>query len=54
MAESMHLKGYRITKAEELVPVLKEAFAQEVPAIIDCPVDYAENMKLSAYLKNLA
>ena len=31
-----------------------EAFAQEVPAIIDCPVDYAENMKLSAYLKNLA
>ncbi|MCR5253697.1 MAG: acetolactate synthase large subunit [Treponema sp.] len=53
MAESMHLKGYRITKAEDLVPVLKEAFAQNVPAIIDCPVDYSENLKLSEMLKSL-
>ena len=53
MAESMHLKGYKITKAEELIPVLKEAFAQDVPCIIDCPVDYSENLKLSERLKQI-
>ncbi|WMJ82180.1 acetolactate synthase large subunit [Clostridium sp. MB40-C1] len=50
-AESMGLKGYRVNKAEELVPILKEALAQNVPAIIDCSVDYSENLKLSNELK---
>lgn len=45
--------GYRITKAEDLVPTLKKAFEQNVPVIIDCPVDYAENTKLTAHLKEL-
>ena len=44
-AESMGAIGYRITKAEDLVPTLKKAFEQNVPVIIDCPVDYAENTK---------
>ena len=46
-AESMGLKGYRIEKAADLVPVLKEALNQEVPAVIDCPVDYQENYRFS-------
>ena len=46
-AESMGLKGYRIEKAADLVPTLKEALAQEVPAVIDCPVDYRENYRFS-------
>ncbi|ANV88473.1 MULTISPECIES: acetolactate synthase large subunit [unclassified Picosynechococcus] len=46
-AESMGLKGYRITAAADLVPTLKEALAQDVPAVIDCPVDYSENVKFS-------
>ncbi|WP_024546638.1 acetolactate synthase large subunit [Picosynechococcus sp. NKBG15041c] len=46
-AESMGLKGYRITSAAELIPTLKEALAQSVPAVIDCPVDYSENVKFS-------
>lgn len=50
-AESMHAKGYRINKAEELLPTLEEAFKQKVPVIIDCPVDYAENEKLSEHLR---
>jgi acetolactate synthase-1/2/3 large subunit len=50
-AESMHVKGYRITKAEDLVPVLKKAFEETVPVIIDCPVDYSENGKLTENLK---
>jgi len=30
-----------------LIPVLKEALAQDVPAVIDCPVDYRENHRFS-------
>ncbi len=52
-AEAMGLKGYRVTKAEDLVPILKEALAQKVPTIIDCAVDYSENLKLSNQLKEL-
>jgi acetolactate synthase-1/2/3 large subunit len=46
-AESMGLKGYRVESASELVPILKKALADDVPAVIDCPVDYAENIRFS-------
>ncbi len=46
-AESMGLKGYRVKSAEDLIPTLKEALAQDVPAVIDCPVDYQENLRFS-------
>lgn len=52
-AESMHAVGYRVTKAEEFPDILREAFSKSVPAIIDCPVDYGENTKLTEYLKDL-
>ena len=52
-AESMHGIGYRIERAGDLMAVLEDAFRQSAPAIIDCPVDYSENVKLSAYLKEL-
>lgn len=52
-AESMGAVGYRITRAEELVPTLEKAFEQNVPVIIDCPVDYSENTKLTAHLEEL-
>ncbi len=52
-AESMHAKGYRIEHAEDLLPTLEEAFRQTVPVIIDCPVDYGENVKLTQSLKTL-
>jgi acetolactate synthase-1/2/3 large subunit len=52
-AEAMGLKGYRVTKAEDLVPMLKEALKQKVPAIIDCSVDYSENLKLTEMLSEL-
>ncbi|MBP5247738.1 MAG: acetolactate synthase large subunit [Fibrobacter sp.] len=42
-AESMHLKGYRIERTEDLIPTLEEAFKQDVPSIIECPVDYSVN-----------
>ena len=53
LAESMGCRGYRVTRTEELLPILEEAFCQEVPAVIDCPIDYRENMLLTARLKAL-
>ena len=53
LAEAMNCKGYRIENAEELVPTLEEAFCQEAPAVIDCRVDYRENIKLSKYLEEI-
>ncbi|MGN0372333.1 MAG: acetolactate synthase large subunit [Enterocloster sp.] len=52
-AESMHAVGYRIEKAEDLIPTLEKAFKQTVPVIIDCPVDYSENTKLTEHLKEI-
>ena len=46
-AESMGLKGYRVESAADLIPTLKEALAQDVPTVIDCPVDYKENLRFS-------
>ncbi len=47
LAESMGLKGYRIASALDFVPTLKEALSQNVPAVIDCPIDYRENLRFS-------
>lgn len=46
-AESMGLKGYRVEAAEDLIPTLKTALEDDVPAVIDCPVDYRENIRFS-------
>ena len=53
LAEAMHCKGYRVEKAEDLIPTLEEAFRQTVPSVITVPVDYGENMKLSSHLKEV-
>ncbi|MEL7350292.1 MAG: acetolactate synthase large subunit [Cyanobacteria bacterium P01_A01_bin.116] len=47
LAESMNLKGYRIESVEDFVPTLKEALSQTVPTVIDCPIDYRENLLFS-------
>ena len=49
-AESFGAKGYRIEKGEELLPTLEKALADDTVSIIDCPVDYAENLKLTGKL----
>src|SRR4030043_2403699 len=53
LAESFGARGYRVTTENELLPVIKDALVQKVPAIIDCPVDYSENMKLTEKLGRL-
>jgi acetolactate synthase-1/2/3 large subunit len=52
-AESFGAKGYRVERTQDLVPTLKKALAEDTVVIIDCPVDYSENMKLTQRLKEL-
>ena len=52
-AESFGAKGYRIERANDLAPTLKRALVDNTVAIIDCPVDYSENMKLTEKLATL-
>lgn len=47
LAESMGLKGYRVESAGDLIPILKTALEQDVPTIIDVPVDYSENLRFN-------
>ncbi len=46
LAASFGCKGYAIGDADELGPVLAEALTSDVPALIDIPIDYSENIKL--------
>ena len=52
-AESFGARGYRVESAKELGPILKQALGDGTVSVIDCPVDYAENMKLTEKLGNL-
>jgi len=49
-AESFGAKGYRIEKGEDLLPTLKQALDDNTVSVIDCPVDYSENLKLTSKL----
>ncbi len=49
-AESFGAKGYRIERGEDLLPTLKKALADNTVSVIDCPVDYSENLKLTSKL----
>ncbi len=52
-AESFGAKGYRVERTADLVPTLKKALAEDTVTIVDCPVDYRENMKLTRQLETL-
>lgn len=52
-AESFGAKGYRIQAADELAPVLREALEGNTLAVISCPVDFRENLRLTERLGRL-
>ncbi len=52
-AESFGAKGYRVESAGDLLPTLKKALSCGKVAIVDCPVDYRENMILTEKLGKL-
>jgi len=46
-------KGFRVERTEDLPAILEEALASNTVSIIDCPVDYRENIKLTEQMGNL-
>jgi len=44
------MKGFRISAADELLPILRRALAGDSVSLIVCPVDYSENVALSKML----
>ena len=42
-AESFGAAGFRVRKAGDLPEILREAFALNRPAVIECPIDYSMN-----------
>ncbi|KTD08063.1 acetolactate synthase large subunit [Legionella jamestowniensis] len=52
-AESFGIKAYSIKAAKDLLPTLQSALASNELVLIDCPVDYSENVKLTDKLGHL-
>ncbi|HEY1665003.1 MAG TPA: acetolactate synthase large subunit [Trebonia sp.] len=52
-AESFGAKGYRISSADELLPCLQTALADDTVSVIACPVDYTANTELIRTLGDL-
>ena len=52
-AESFGARGYRVSSAGDLLPVLTEALALDTVSVIACPVDYSENLRLTDTLGEL-
>ena len=44
IAKAYGLKGYDISSSEKIVPILKEVFADDSPALVHCKVDYNEDV----------
>lgn len=53
LAQAFGAKGYRVESARDLAPALRDALASPGPTIVDVPVDYRENPKLTARLGQL-
>ncbi|HOP06055.1 MAG TPA: acetolactate synthase large subunit [candidate division Zixibacteria bacterium] len=53
LARSYGAHGIRVKKGDDLTQVLKKAFRLKGPVVIDCPVDYSENVKLTKRLGKL-
>ena len=54
LAEAFDCHGVRCERSEDLKGALAEAFAADRPSILVLPIDYAENMKLTERLGEIA
>jgi acetolactate synthase-1/2/3 large subunit len=52
-AESFGARGYRVERTADLPSILNEALACDTVSVIDCPVDYRENFRLTEQLGTL-
>ncbi|MEM7214355.1 MAG: acetolactate synthase large subunit [Pseudomonadota bacterium] len=52
-AESFGAVGYKVERTEDLEGIIRTALDDGKVSLIDCPVDYTENMKLTERLKSM-
>ena len=52
-AKSFGAEGVRIESANQLLPTLEQALQNNTVTVIDCPVDYSENDRLTELLGNV-
>jgi acetolactate synthase-1/2/3 large subunit len=50
LAEAFGAIGMRVNKTAEIPSMLKAAFAADRPVVIEVPIDYSENIKLTEKL----
>jgi len=50
-AESFGMPGFRVGSADDLLPTLQRALALHEPSLVEVPVDYRENLRLSERLR---
>jgi acetolactate synthase-1/2/3 large subunit len=53
-AESFGIAGFRPSSADDLYPTLMRALAVDGPAVVEVPIDYRENLRLTEHLGALA
>ena len=53
-AESFGIAGFRPSSAADLYPVLERALAVDGPSLVEVPIDYAENLRLTERLGELS
>jgi len=46
-ADSLGLPGYRVSHPGELLPTLQRALEERLPSLVEVPIDYRENPKLT-------
>ncbi|HET7028558.1 MAG TPA: acetolactate synthase large subunit [Candidatus Limnocylindrales bacterium] len=53
-ARSFGIAGYRVGSAGDLLPTLRRALGEEGPSLVEVPIDYRENLRLTERLGALA
>jgi acetolactate synthase-1/2/3 large subunit len=53
-ARSFGIAGFRPSSADDLYPTLMRALETDGPSVVDVPIDYAENVRLTERLGALA
>jgi acetolactate synthase-1/2/3 large subunit len=53
LAESFGAVGIKVNKGDNLQNIFRKAFSFDRPVVIDCPVDYTENIRLTQRLGQL-
>ena len=53
-AESFGIAGFRPSSAADLYPTLMRALEVDGPSLVEVPIDYAENLRLTERLGALA